>query len=80
MRLQLATLRYIKLKVQDYHLKMSLKYDTGQIAVFWENLGHKHFVNMDCDTTLAFKHTPQALRNLKLINPALSRVFSLDLK
>ena len=40
------------MQVQDFHLK-SLEYDTGQIAVFWENLGHKHFVNMDCDTTLA---------------------------
>ena len=36
----------------------SLEYDTGQIAVFWDNLGHKHFVQMDCETTLALKYSP----------------------
>ena len=48
-----------------------LCYETGQTILFWDILWQKNFVCMNCDIFLALEHDPQALRNLKYINPIL---------
>ena len=57
----------------------SLKYETGQIGVFWDFLWRKNFVWMICETYLALECVPKspwptAFEKLKIHQPNLEKL------